>query len=94
MPEIRISLTLPYALRLAEGEYQTAPVGEILRVSVPPLEEMNPQTVVSATFPHEEIPDPDEKQKVAPGMRIACSGGRIACCAGIGPSASARALRS
>ena len=64
MPEIQINITLPYALRLTEGEYHTAQVGEIIRISAPPLEETSPQTVVAATFQHGEIPDPDERQRV------------------------------
>jgi hypothetical protein len=64
MPEIRISITLPYALRLADGEYQTAQVGEIIRISVPPLEETRPQMIVAATFQHDEIADPIERQSV------------------------------
>ncbi len=64
MPEIRISITLPYELGLTEGDYQTAQVGEIVRVSAPPLEEPNRQTIVSATFQYGEILDPVEKQIV------------------------------
>ncbi len=64
MPEIRISITLPYALRLTEGEYQTAQVGEIIRVSAPPLEETSPQTIISATFQRDEIADPVERQSM------------------------------
>jgi hypothetical protein len=64
MPEIRVHITLPYALRLAEGEYQTAHVGEMIRISGPPLEETSPQTIVSATFQHGEFPDQNERQTV------------------------------
>jgi hypothetical protein len=64
MPEIRISITLPYALRLTEGEYQTSQVGEIIRISAPLLEATTPQTIVSATFFHDEITDPSEKQQI------------------------------
>jgi hypothetical protein len=65
MPEIRISITLPYALRLTDGEYQTAQAGEAIRISAPPLlEETSPQTIVSATFQRDEIPDPNERQRV------------------------------
>ncbi len=83
MPEIRISITLPYALGLAEGEYQTAQVGESIRLSVPPLEETSLRTLVSATFQHDDIADPDERQRVRAQMRIAFFGGPIACCAGL-----------
>jgi hypothetical protein len=64
MLEIRISITLPYALRLTEGEYQTAQVGEIIRISAPPLEETSPETIVAATFQHGEILDPGGKLSV------------------------------
>ena len=64
MLEIRISITLPYALRLTEGDYQTARRGEIIHISAPPLEETSPQTIVSATFQHDEIADPVEKQRL------------------------------
>jgi hypothetical protein len=70
MLEIRVSITLPYALGLAEGDYLTAQVGEIIRVSAPTLEETNPQTVISATFQNGENLDPDERpchNKVYPG---------------------------
>jgi hypothetical protein len=63
MPEIRVTITLPYALRLTEGEYQTAQAGEMIHISAPLLEEMSPQTIVSATFQHGEIPEPEEKRK-------------------------------
>ena len=64
MPEIRISITLPYSLRLMEGEYQTSQVGEIIRISAPPMEETSPQTIVAATFQHPEIGEPKEKVRV------------------------------
>jgi hypothetical protein len=64
MPEVRISITLPYELGLTEGDYQTAQVGEIVRVSAPPLEEPNRQTIVSAIFQYGEILDPVDKQIV------------------------------
>lgn len=64
MPEIRVSITLPYALRLTEGEYQTAEVGEIIHITSPRLEETSPETLVSAIFPHGDIPDPDARQSV------------------------------
>jgi hypothetical protein len=64
MPEIRINITLPYALRLTEGEYQTAQAGEEIHISVPNLEETSLQTIIAATFHHDEIADPDDKYKV------------------------------
>src|SRR5690348_2194673 len=64
MPEIRISIMLPYALRLTEGEYQTAQAGELIRISAPLMEETSPQTIVAATFQHDESLDLDGKQRV------------------------------
>jgi hypothetical protein len=64
MPEIRVSITLPYALGLTEGEYQTAQVGEIIQISVQLLEETRPETIVTASFQHDELLDPGEKQRV------------------------------
>ena len=63
MPEIRISITLPYALRLTEGEYQTGQGGEKIHISASPLDETSAQTNVSATFQRIEVTDPEEKQK-------------------------------
>lgn len=61
MPEIRVSITLPYALRLAEGEYQTSQEGESIFLSAPASAGGNPQTIVSAVFQHGDIADADEK---------------------------------
>ena len=63
MPQIRVRMTLPYALRLTEGEYQTGQVGETIQINAPPLEETSPQTTVSTTFRHPEVADADEKQR-------------------------------
>ena len=63
MPEIRVSIELPFALGLAEGDYQTAEAGELIRIAAPPLEETNPRTIVSAAFQHNELLDAVEKQR-------------------------------
>ncbi|HEV7224978.1 MAG TPA: hypothetical protein VGN42_19900 [Pirellulales bacterium] len=63
MPEIRVSMTLPYALRLAEGQYATAQGDEVIHINAPPLEEVNPQTIVAAVFQRDEIHDQDQMQK-------------------------------
>jgi hypothetical protein len=62
MPEIRVSITLPYALRLTEGDYPTVQNGDKIRVSAPPLEETSPQTIVSANFHHNDISELVERQ--------------------------------
>jgi hypothetical protein len=64
MPAIRISITLPFALRLVEGEYQTSPGGEPVQIAAPLLEETTPRTLLSATFHHDESLDPDQKERV------------------------------
>jgi hypothetical protein len=63
MPEIRIGIGLPYALRLGDGEYQTAQVGEVIQITAAKLDQANPRTTVSATFQREEIVDADERRK-------------------------------
>jgi hypothetical protein len=55
MPTIRVRISLPYLLRLTDGEYQTGPAGESVHLSEGPLEETSPSTTASATFEH---PDP------------------------------------
>jgi hypothetical protein len=62
MLQIRISIIVPYALGLTEGEYQTAPGGEFIHTGGPLLAETSPGTLVSASFQHGELLDPREKQ--------------------------------
>jgi hypothetical protein len=62
MPDVRVSISLPFALLLTEGDFQTGAVGEVIRVSAGPLEETGLQTLISATFPHPDIEDPDAIQ--------------------------------
>lgn len=69
MPELQVSVVLPYYLRLAEGNYQTAQVEEVVQVVAPPLLEGTlPRTSVRARFTPEESADPDEIQK----RRVRC----------------------
>lgn len=58
MPEIRVKFALPFALRLSEGDYSTAAAGGPVRIGEGPIEETDPRTVVSATFPHADVADP------------------------------------
>jgi hypothetical protein len=69
LPELQVSVVLPYYLRLAEGDYQTAEVGDVVQVVPPPLLEGTvPRTSVSARFAPEDSRDPDEIQK----RRVRC----------------------
>lgn len=69
MPELQVSVVLPYHLRLADGSYPTAQVGEELQMAAPPLLEGTvPRTTVHAHFAFEESADPDEIQR----RRIRC----------------------
>lgn len=64
MPAIRVTITLPYYLRLAEGDY-SGPAGEqIVRVLAPELAEgIPPQTSVQANFVNVDTADPDAIQR-------------------------------
>jgi hypothetical protein len=64
MPELQVGVVLPYYLRLAEGEYQIAQVGEAVQVVAPLLlEGTPPRTPVRARFIAEESADPEEIQR-------------------------------
>jgi hypothetical protein len=64
MPELQVSVVLPYYLRLAEGDYPMAQVGEMVQVVAPLLVEGTPpRTPVRARFVPEESADLDEIQK-------------------------------
>jgi hypothetical protein len=70
MPELQVSVVLPYYLRLADGDYQTSQVGEVVQVVAPPLLEGTlARTSVRAHFTPEESGDPDEIQK----RRVRCA---------------------
>lgn len=64
MPAIRVTITLPYYLRLAEGDYAGLGGAETVRVLAPDLTEgMPPQTSVQANFANRDTADPDEIQR-------------------------------
>jgi len=61
MPELRVSVVLPYYLRLAPGDYQTAREGEVVHVAAPLLDETTPpRTPVSAQSDLEDTANPNE----------------------------------
>jgi hypothetical protein len=64
MPDIRVSITLPYLLRVATGEYVGGPAGETIRIELPPLLEGTlPRSIVRATCAHAETDDADVIQR-------------------------------
>ncbi len=64
MPELQVSVVLPYYLRLAAGDYQTAQVGEAVQIVAPILlEGTPPRTPVRARFNPDDSADPEEIQK-------------------------------
>jgi hypothetical protein len=64
MPAIRVTITLPYYLRLAEGDYAGPGGAQILRVLAPELAEgVPPQTSVQANFTNADTADPDEIER-------------------------------
>ncbi len=61
MPELQVSVTLPYDLRLHEGDYPTAPAGEILQIRRSSGEQGPARrTVVRTNFTHPETTDQEE----------------------------------
>ena len=65
MPLIRVSISLPYALGLPEGDYATvqAPGDEPVSIGPAQLDEMQPQTILFTTFQHPDDLDPDQKER-------------------------------
>jgi hypothetical protein len=64
MPELQVSVVLPYYLRLAEGDYPTAQVGEVVHLAAPlVVEGTPPRTLARSFFNPDESADPDEIQK-------------------------------
>jgi len=64
VPELQVSVVLPYYLRLVEGDYQTAQGGELVQVVPPPLLEGTlPRSSVRALFTPEESADPEAIQR-------------------------------
>src|SRR5437016_14182746 len=71
MPGLRVSVVLPYYLRLDEGEYEMAQGEESLHVAAPLLlESTPPRTPISAHFTPEDSADADEIQR----RRARCAG--------------------
>ena len=69
MPELRVGVVLPYYLRLVEGDYPSAPVGEVVQVGAPLLlEGTPPRTPVRADFDPEDSADTIEIDK----RRVKC----------------------
>ncbi len=65
MPDLRVSVILPYYLRLGEGDYQTAQGGEVIHMRPPILEESSPpRTPLWAPFSLEDSADPDVIQRL------------------------------
>jgi hypothetical protein len=61
MPLLQVSTVLPYYLRLQEGDYPTAPTGEVVHVEAPLLlEGIPPRTPISAQFAHEDTANLNE----------------------------------
>src|SRR4051812_2382997 len=64
MPDLHVSIVLPYYLRLAAGEDETGQAGEELQVIAPELvEEIPPQTQVRAHFTHADLADENAIQR-------------------------------
>lgn len=65
MPDLQVSILLPYVLRLLDGDYPTSPTGEIVQVRQPPLlEGAIARSTVGARFHHDEVADPNEKERL------------------------------
>jgi hypothetical protein len=60
MLDVKVSIVLPYALRLGDGEYQTIQAGESVHVAAYPEEETRPQTSVAAIFHIDDVVHPHE----------------------------------
>jgi hypothetical protein len=65
MPDLQVSVVLPYYLRLEAGDYQTGQqAGEVVQMAAPLLDETTPaRTPIRAVFSPEDSADPDEIQK-------------------------------
>ena len=65
MPDVRVTISLPFALLLADGDYPTADANsEIVRVTAGPPEESGSRTLISASFKHPDTDDTDEIQSL------------------------------
>src|SRR5712671_6610791 len=64
MPELRVSIALPYFLRVAAGEYETGNPNEALTVVAPELREgQPPKTQLQARFTYDDTADINEIQR-------------------------------
>jgi hypothetical protein len=64
VPELQVSVVLPYYLRLVEGDYQTAQSGDPVHLVEPLLQEgMAPRTPVRARFNVGDTADPEDIQR-------------------------------
>lgn len=50
MPTVRVSISLPYLLRLNDGAYPTSANGDAVELCEGPIDETAPHTVCAATF--------------------------------------------
>src|SRR5690242_14254127 len=65
MPELQVTISLPYLLRLRDEAYSTVPAGEVAQVrQEPEAEGRLARTTVRATFSHPETTDPDETHRL------------------------------
>ena len=65
MPELQVSIALPYYLRIAQGKYETGQAGDSLRVVDPQLVENEPpRTSIQAHFTHADTVDANEIQRL------------------------------
>jgi hypothetical protein len=70
MPELRVSVVLPYYLRLEPDDYQLGRTGDVIQVLEPLLDEATPpRTPLRAPFSPEESADPEEVQR----LRVRCA---------------------
>jgi hypothetical protein len=65
MPDLQVTVVLPYYLRLDAGDYQTVQAGEVIQVLAPMLDEATPpRSVLRAQFSPEDSTDPDVIQRL------------------------------
>ena len=65
MPQLQVSIRLPYLLRLRDDDYLTSPAGDVLQVRQSPLlEGTAARTTVRAIFDHTDTADRDERLRL------------------------------
>jgi hypothetical protein len=62
MPDVRVQITIPYKLRISDGDYPTTPGGDPIRV-VDTSDEFCTRMLISATFFHDDAARPEEIQE-------------------------------